>query len=391
MFQNENCCDQQLQQQIQRINEWLNEFNRYHAERRARLKQQAEWADQILKTATALFEVYMQQDRRPEVRHVNGDLEFDYPVSINHVSYTVRLEGTPPSYNVYRDGSNLTLQQQGITETDVQNWQDIQTWLDEGAVAPEEAEPEPEDAEPEPEPDPPLQIDSMQVVASLTVAQWNQLAPREQLDLAKAAIDHARTEPQVTTHVEQWTGQAAAIHKDVRSANNRVEQAQAAYTELEQRGSRSLLNPFGASADQQAEVRDVLSKAQSRLRAAQTEYQKIITRQERRQQEEKAHQDWQASPETQVAQHVLALLQQPEINTQFERVKRTLKALYQWQDVAPQIGRPPEECDFIRSLTENYLDGQDLDENLKEVMKQDLQHYRHQRQRDRQRENELEL
>ena len=59
----------------------------------------------------------------------------------------------------------------------------------------------------------------------------------------------------MNVQVEQWVGQAKQVQRQLKKSRDRYVLEKGQLEALEARGQRSLLNPFGANADQLRDVR----------------------------------------------------------------------------------------------------------------------------------------
>jgi len=371
--------EQNSQQEIQRINARLAELNHRLDERRSRrLKQQQvqiEWAAQILPIAQRLFEFYAAQSEKV-AQDPQTPTEHFYQVEINGTCYRLSRDEATMTNNVRREDTGFNLQtHQGITKQDTQNWQSLQDWLNQ-----QQAQLERSTTPSEPPANLAISL-TLEQVGSLTSQQWSQLTPKQQINLVQAAQSHQKTKPRVDVQVEQWVGQSAQLKRRLKDLSDRAATEKEARQKLENRGQRSLLNPFGATAEQLSDARESLRTTQQVWRDVKSELDEIQKRQSRRQQQEGFYREWVAMSETQGTQRITELLQDPELRSQYMLVEQTVGQLQQWQQAAPQLGRTATEVEQISQVEQAYLNGQQISAPLREVIQSDLKliQQRHQR------------
>ncbi len=233
----------------------------------------------------------------------------------------------------------------------------------------------------------PLALDQ---VSTLTPEAWSQLTPRQQISLAQAAQDHNYNEPSVCTQPEQWRGQAVSLQKKLAELSDRLALEQAALQELEQRGERSLFNPLGASFERIHDASRQLTHTHAVWECAQREIEAIKSRHAQRQQEEAAHQQWLSKPQSQGAQHIAELLQQPELKSHYDSVLRTVNELQRWQKAAESLGYGAQKVSQIKQVKQHYLDERGLPEPMWEQMQYDLDLVK-ERQRRLKRQQQMEI
>jgi conjugative relaxase-like TrwC/TraI family protein len=233
----------------------------------------------------------------------------------------------------------------------------------------------------------PLALDQ---VATLTPEAWSQLTPRQQIILAQAAQAHNRNEPSVCTQPEQWRGQAASLQKELVELSDRLALEQATLQALEQRGERSLFNPLGASFERIHDASRQLAHTRAVWECAQREIAAIKFRHAQRQREEKAHQQWLSKPQSQGAQHIAKLLQQPEVKSHYDSMLRTFNELQCWQEAAESLGYGAQKVSQIKQVKQHYLDGHGLSEPVWEQMQYDLDLVKEQ-QRQLKRQQQMEM
>lgn len=370
--------EQNSQHQIERINDSIADLNqnleRRRANRRLRQQVQVERAEQIAPIAQQLFELYVAQGETA-YKETPLSSEHTYRVNLGEICYLVSRDDATMVYNVQREDTNLNLQTcNGITTQDVQRWQSIQGWLDQEQRQLEQPPPTAEALSSPPEP---VSL-TLEQVGDLSVQEWSQLLPRQQINLVLATHHHRQTEPRVTVQVEQWVGQAAQLHRQLKEEREQVGLLQKTLQELERRGQRSLLNPFGASAEQLSDVRENLRTMQQVLKYTAGELKRIQERQAQRQQQEAACREWATLPQTEGAQRVLTLLQDPELRSQYEMVKRRAGQLWQWEQAAARLEVEPTELAEIHQIGQNYLDGYPPSEEMLRRMQHDLNEYQQQ-------------
>ena len=229
-------------------------------------------------------------------------------------------------------------------------------------------------------------------VAILTPERWSQLTPRQQISLAQAAQDHNRYEPRVCTRPEQWVGQAVELQKKLQRLSDLAITEQATLQELEQRGARSLFNPFGVNVERIYNAQDRLTTTRTILQHTNQEIGEVQARHTKRQQEEAAHQKWLLKPQSQGAKHIAELLRQPKLKAHYDLVLGTAKALQHWQEAAEPLGFGPKKINRIQEVKQDYLDGRGLSEPAWEQMQYDLNLVQEQqRQLKRQQQMEMEM
>ncbi len=238
-----------------------------------------------------------------------------------------------------------------------------------------------------PQPAPPLTLNQ---VSTLTATAWSQLTPRQQILLEQAAQAHQRRAPRVQTRVQEWDGQAAHLGKEAERWRDRAAAAQAAVQTLEQRGARSLLNPFGVSADDLRHARQQLTTTEASWQQTRCDIQALWARHEQREREAAVHQQWLARPESQGAHHITELLRQPPLKADYDAVLRIVEQLQGWPQAAAQLGGSAAKLSRIDQVTQHYLDGQGLAAPAWQQMQQDLGRVTEQ-QRSRQRQQQMEL
>jgi hypothetical protein len=355
--------------QIQRINEQLTDLDQHLKERRAeRLRQlqtQREWAQEIARIAEQLFE-YRAAKGRPPIQTPSFSTERIYRVQVANISYQLSRDEVTGAYNVRREDTQLNLQtRQNLTQEDVQNWRMVRLWLEQQEV---EAEPPP------PEPVVPVPL-TLEDCCNLTIETWKDLAPKQQIPLVHAMQNHERTQPTVTVQVEQWVGQEAQLKGQLQELRELSLREQKALQQLEERGQRSLFNPFGATAEELQEAREQLRITKQALTARRGEYDRMQERRQSRQQQEKAQQAWLALPATQGAQRLSELLQQPEVSAQYEQVCRLVGQLHQWVQVARSVGRTEAQIKEIHQVHQAYVEGRSIPPVMLDRMARDLKQY----------------
>ena len=227
-------------------------------------------------------------------------------------------------------------------------------------------------------------------VATLTPERWSQLTPRQQISLAQAAQDHNRWEPIVRTRVEEWVGEAASRQKDLAELSDRLATEQVTLQELEQRGERSLFNPFGVNAERLHNAQRHVATTQAMLESTNEAIAAMLARHAKRQQEEATHQQWLSKPQSQGAQHIAELLRQPKLKAHYDSVLGTFKKLQRWEQTAEPLGYEEQKIAKIRRARENYLDGHGLPEPAWRRMQYDLDLVQEQ-QRQLKRQQQMEM
>jgi hypothetical protein len=227
-------------------------------------------------------------------------------------------------------------------------------------------------------------------VATMTPERWSQLTPRQQISLAQAAQDHNRWEPIVRTRVEEWVGEAASRQKDLAELSDRLATEQATLQELEQRGERSLFNPFGVNAERLHNAQRHVATTQAMLERTNEAIAEMLARHTKRQQEEAVHQQWLSKPQTQGAQHIAELLRQPKLKAHYDSVLGTFKNLQRWEQAAEPLGYEEQKIAKIRRAREDYLDGHGLPEPAWRRMQYDLDLVQEQ-QRQLKRQQQMEM
>lgn len=207
---------------------------------------------------------------------------------------------------------------------------------------------------------------------ALTPQKWTQLTPGQQIPLVQAARSHQGNEPRVNVRVEQWVGQAKQLQRQVKESQARYVVEKKSLQELENRGQRSLLNPFGVADNQLENARSQFSDAKSFWLQTKRDWEEMQARQKKRQEQESGARDWAASPDAQGAKHITELLQQPELRSQYERVERTISQFGEWRSAAEQLGRGAE-LKVIGKLAQDYLSGKPLPEQIERMMREELQ------------------
>jgi hypothetical protein len=193
------------------------------------------------------------------------------------------------------------------------------------------------------------------------------------MGLAQAAQDHNRIAPRVLTRIEQWVGEAVSLQNNLARLRNRLATEQATLQELEHRGARSLLNPFGVSAECLHNARYHLDTTRGMVERTNQAISELLARHATRQQEETAHRAWLSKPQSQGAQHIAELLRQPQLKAHHDSVKRTFEQLQQWQQAAESLEFGPMKIDRIREAKQDYLDGHGLSEPAWQQMQHDLE------------------
>lgn len=138
---------------------------------------------------------------------------------------------------------------------------------------------------------------------------WAELLPSQRTALIKAAEAHRQSEPSVYVQVEQWVGQAVSLRSQIKSLSDRAKSEKAALKTVEAKGQRSALNLFGVSAQVLTDARLRLQSTKAEVKQAQAVYDEVQERQAQRQQQETAHKEWSALPETKGAARVKQLRQ----------------------------------------------------------------------------------
>ncbi len=241
------------------------------------------------------------------------------------------------------------------------------------APAPERVEPAPAVVAPSipPSPRSTAQL-TLDQVATLTPEQWHHLTPRQQISLVSAAQTHNRWEPIVRTRVLEWPNQAEHLAQEADRLSALVAKEKAELQALEERGARSLFNPFGVSAERIHQAQERLTRTRNHWHSNSKEIDAVFARQAKRQQEEAAHREWLSKPQSQGAQQIAALLRQPKLKADYDVVLRTSKDIQRWQEAAEALGVGPKKLDHIQAVKQHYLDGHGLSVLSRQQMRNDL-------------------
>jgi conjugative relaxase-like TrwC/TraI family protein len=209
-------------------------------------------------------------------------------------------------------------------------------------------------------------------VATLSPERWGQLPPRQQISLASAAQDHNRWEPIVRTRVLEWPNQAEHLAQEADRYRALVAKEQAELQALEERGARSLFNPFGGSAERIQQAQERLAATRNHWHSNSQAIDAVFARQAKRQQEEADYREWLSNPQSQGAQQIAQLLRQPKLKADYDAVLRTFKELQRWQEAAEQLGLGPKQIARIQAVKQQFLDGHGLSASARQQMRHDL-------------------
>jgi conjugative relaxase-like TrwC/TraI family protein len=209
-------------------------------------------------------------------------------------------------------------------------------------------------------------------VATLTPEQWHQLTPRQQISLASAAQAHNRWEPIVRTRVLEWPNQAEHLAQEADRYRALVAKETAELQALEERGARSLFNPFGVSVERIHQAQERLATTRNHWHSNRQAIDAVFARQAQRQQEEAEHREWLSNPQSQGAQQIAALLRQPKLKADYDAVLRTFQDIQRWQEAAESLGFGLKQLDHIQAVKQQYLDGHGLSALSRQQMRDDL-------------------
>ena len=343
----------------------------------------AAWAAEILAIAVQWFDYYFEQGTEPDPHLKAGDREWVYTFEAQDRTYRVSRNETTGAYNVHDEDRSFDLQQKrGLTQQDIEIWRE---WgeaftqlpsLDRSSEAPAtstlEAE-TPDAVAVNPEPLPARSPLTLPDAVQLTQADWFALIPRQQLALAAAARQHQSSEPRGYTQAEQWVGQRTQIQRQVSEAETRERVAAATLREIQAEGERSLFNPFGTTQSARSAAKSELSQATSERKRLAADLKEIDDRKAQREQQDAARQEWCRTPQTQGAQRILELIEQPEVKPQFQAVERLNQQLQQWRNLAQSAQTKTQlGAKEIVAVASAYFDGQGLPMQTRQQMQQDL-------------------
>ncbi|MBD2092578.1 relaxase/mobilization nuclease domain-containing protein [Microcoleus sp. FACHB-1515] len=347
----------------QRIQEFDSSLKQRRAEQRLRAQAQAALAEAIAPAAERVFEFYAAQNEdSPESELLKA--KSAYLVEIDEIPYVVSRDNVTKAYAVQREDN------QDLTVDDVQAWQAAHKLLDQQQQELDAASRAalPLDSVPTR-----AVFTTLEQARNLTQQDWIQLTPGEQINLVEMARSHQRTEPWVTVQTEQWVGQAKQVQRQLKEFRDQYALEKKNLQVLEARGQRSLLNPFGTSGDQLREARSQLDETKALWQQAKRDWDGIEGRQKQRQQQESVVQKWAGRLETQGMKRITELMRQPELQTQYEAIERTVGQLREWRKLAGRLGYSADDREAIGQLVQTYLQGGTLPEGALQLMRKDLQ------------------
>jgi hypothetical protein len=199
--------------------------------------------------------------------------------------------------------------------------------------------------------------------------------PRQLLQAHTAVKEMRRWEPWLPKMKN--AEQLAATYREQRQEYQRLQQAeqqaQQALAPLEAKGPRSLLNPWGAPAQQLASAHQQVERATINRQNYERDFRYTEGRVQEYMQMAKDHEQWQQTPQTQALIALEQQLQQPELAQQLQQAQHISQLFNQGLSAAESLGRSPAYQHALDQAQTAYLETGELpSEAMVNAMQQDL-------------------
>jgi hypothetical protein len=228
-------------------------------------------------------------------------------------------------------------------------------------------------------------------IAPLSMQQLKELSPHDLLKAVNALQQWQKSEPALPTSAHQQ-----AVMENFHSLKNRVAELKTeyqtnkqTYEEIDKRGVRSLLNPFGVSqneydcASRDCRVtKEDLERIQGHFQEAKSVVQQV-------KQQQIAHEQWREHPHQQTLAMLSEKLKSPEVQPYVERLQAETRYLQRWEKAAVALGKPDSYVRKIQEIQSGYLEGKGAAPIAIEAMDKDIGQYQQQAQQLKKQGNEV--
>jgi hypothetical protein len=219
-------------------------------------------------------------------------------------------------------------------------------------------------------------------ITSLSTSQLKELSPGELLRAVSTVQQWQNSEPKLPPPARQQE-----MMEKFNNLNNQVAQCQTAYQtnkqtyeQIDKRGVRSLLNPFGVSQNEyDCASRDCRVTGET-LERTQEWFQEAKSKVQQVNQQQIAQTQWSTHPFTQTVVTLSEKLKSPAVQPQVERVQAEARSLQQWEKAAVALGRPESYVGRIQEIQSEYGQGKGVASKAVEALNRDLGQHQQQQQ-----------
>ncbi len=211
-------------------------------------------------------------------------------------------------------------------------------------------------------------------IALLSTTQLRELSPGEILKAANAVQQWQKSEPGLPppAHQQKMIDNFDSLKNQVAELKTEYQTNKQTYEQIDKRGVRSLLNPFGVSqneydcASRDCRVtRETLERTQKWFQEAKSDVQKVN-------QQQRAQERWSTHPFTQTVAALSQKLESLGVKSYVERVQAATQSLQQWEKAAVSLGRPESYVGKIQEIQSEYLEGKGVAPKAIEAMDRDM-------------------
>ena len=228
-------------------------------------------------------------------------------------------------------------------------------------------------------------------IAPLSMQQLKELSPRDLLKAVNAVQQWQKSKPVLPAPAHQQ-----AMMENFHSMKNRLAELKTeyqkdkqTYEQIDKRGVRSLLNPFGVSqneydcASRDCRVtRESLERTQGHFQEAKSVVQQV-------KQQQIAYEQWREHPHHQTLAMLSEKLKSPEVQPYVERLQAETRYLQRWEKAAVALGKPDSYVGKIQEIQSGYLEGKGVAPIAIEAMDKDMGQYQQQAQQLKEQGNEV--
>jgi hypothetical protein len=219
-------------------------------------------------------------------------------------------------------------------------------------------------------------------IAPLSTSQLKQLSPGELLKAVNTVQQWQKSEPELPSPAQQQK-----MMKDFDSLKNRVAELKTeyqtnkqTYEQVDKRGVRSLLNPFGVSQNEYDCASRDCRVTNETLERTQEWFQEAKSGVKQVNQQQIAQERWSTHPFTQTVATLSEKLKSPAIQPHVEQLQTEARSLQQWEKAAVALGRPESYVGKIKEIQSEYGQGKGVSPTAVEMLDRDMGQHQQQQQ-----------
>lgn len=150
------------------------------------------------------------------------------------------------------------------------------------------------------------------------------------------------------------------------------------YEQVDKRGVRSLLNPFGVSQNEYDCASRDCRVTKETLERTQEWFQEAKSGVKQANQQQANQQRWSTHPFTQTVAALSEKLKSPAVQPHVEQLQTEARSLQRWEKAAVALGRPESYVGRIQEIQSEYLVGKEVSPTAVEALNRDMGQHQHQ-------------